>query len=123
VILARMGWLADNLAHDIEAYFDPPKSLAELREAALNPKKGYDVHHIVEQGPARRDGFDDGQLQSGSNKVLIPRYRHWEISAWYGQRNKEFGGMSPRDFLRGKSWQERYAVGLNALQRFGVLKK
>ena len=123
VILARMAWLANNVAHDIEAYLDPPKSLGELREAALNPKKGYDVHHIVEQGPARRDGFDDGTLQSGSNKVLIPRYKHWEISAWFATKNDRFGGMSPRDHLRRKTWEERYTIGLEALQLFGVLEK
>lgn len=123
VILARMAWLVDNVAHDIEAYFDPPKSLGELREAALNPKKGYDVHHIVEQGPARRDGFDDGQLQSGSNKVLIPRYKHWEISGWFGRKNPKYGGISPRDYLRGQPWHVRERVGLDVLREFGVLER
>jgi hypothetical protein len=34
----------------------------------------------------------------------------------------DYGGLSPRDYLRGKSWEEQYEIGLKALRRFGVLK-
>jgi len=34
----------------------------------------------------------------------------------------KFGGLSPREYLRGKSWTERRRVGLDALTEFGVLK-
>lgn len=35
--------------------------------------------------------------------------------------NDNFGGLSPREYLRGKSWEEKRRVGLDALMRFGVL--
>ena len=37
--------------------------------------------------------------------------------------NKSYGGLSPRDYLRDKSWDERRQVGLEALKQFGVLKR
>jgi hypothetical protein len=36
--------------------------------------------------------------------------------------NEDFGGMTPRDYLLGKTWQERYRIGLEKLEDFGVLK-
>jgi hypothetical protein len=30
--------------------------------------------------------------------------------------------MTPRDYLRGRSWEEQYEVGIDALREFGVLK-
>jgi len=122
VFLARLAWVINEAGHTIQSYFDEPKTLSELRRNALQPRPGYDIHHIVEQTSARRDGFPDWQIESDVNKVLIPRYLHWEITAWYSKKDEEFGGLSPREYLRGKSWEERERIGLMALQRFGVLK-
>lgn len=120
--IARAAWLADEAARDITTYFDEPKPLEELRDAADDPKKGYDIHHIVEQGPARQDGFSESKIQSRLNKVRIPRFKHWEINGWYGRPNQNFGGLSPRDYLRGKDWEERMQIGLEILIEHGVLR-
>ena len=37
-------------------------------------------------------------------------------------KNGEFGGLSPRDYLCDKSWEERRRVGLEALGMFGALQ-
>ncbi len=42
--------------------------------------------------------------------------------AWYSTPNIRYGGKSPREFLRGKSWKEQYEFGLQTLRDFGVLK-
>jgi hypothetical protein len=42
------SWLFE-LEPSIEAYLDQPRSLEELQQAVSNPKKGYDIHHIVEK--------------------------------------------------------------------------
>ena len=86
------------------------------------PKKGYDVHHIVEQTPAKKDKFPDSMIQAPENLVQIPRFKHWEINSWFGRPNEMFGNKSPRDYLRDKDWDERRDVGLRALIRYGVLK-
>lgn len=106
----------------IEASLDPPKSLIELQEAAAEPKAGYQLHHIVEQTPAAQDGYPRSMIDSADNVVRIPTLKHWEITAWYQTRSDQFGGLSPREYLRGKSWEERRRVGLEALVRHGVLK-
>jgi hypothetical protein len=57
IILHSAGhWLYEKY-HEMKADQDPPKSLEELQEAASNPRRGYDKHHIVLQGPARREDF------------------------------------------------------------------
>lgn len=106
----------------VEAYRDPPKSLEELQQGASTPKAGYDIHHIVEQTAADKDGFPRDLTDSPENLVRVPRMKHWEISGWYQTENPDFGGESPREYLRGRSWGVRRAVGLEALRIHGVLK-
>jgi hypothetical protein len=106
----------------IKAYLDSPKTLEELQQAVSSPQKGYDIHHIVEQTSAEQDGFPRSQIDATDNLVRIPTYKHWEVSAWSQTRNQDFDNLSPRDHLRGKSWDERRRVGLGALMKFGVLK-
>ena len=119
--LQMLVWLTQSLPY-IYAYIYPPKTLAELQQDALNPQPGYNIHHIVEQKSARDDKFSDDMIDGPDNLVRIPTLRHWQITTWYQTQNKDFGGLSPRDYLQGKSWDERRRVGLDALIKFGVLK-
>lgn len=114
-------WLHKFLPY-IQAYLQPPKTLEELQRDALNPQPGYNIHHIVEQTPARQDGFPESKIEAQENKVRIPTLKHWQISAWYQTRNERFGGLSPRDYLKAKSWDEHMRIGKEALVLFGVLK-
>jgi hypothetical protein len=113
---------AEEHAPLIRSYLDEPKSLEELQQAVSDPQKGYDVHHIVERASAQQDDLPRSLIDGPDNKVRIPRIKHWEINGWYGTLNKDFGGLSPRDYLRGKSWDERMRIGLRALIDHGVLK-
>jgi hypothetical protein len=106
----------------IKAYLDSPKSIEELQAAARFPERGYDIHHIVEQTSAERDGFPRSMIDSPENLVRIPTLKHWEINAWYQTENKDFEGRSPREYLRGKDWKTRRKVGISALIKYGVLK-
>ena len=107
-------WLVKNQGHVVEganwlfeyepavqAYLDPPKSLEELQQAVLAPKKGYDIHHIVEQTSAEQDRFPRSMIDAPDNLVHIPKFKHWEINGWYGRLNDSYGGLSPREYLRG----------------------
>jgi hypothetical protein len=116
-------WLYNQYNAHIEAYRDPPKTLEELQQAALSPRPGYDVHHNAERASALEDGIPRSQVESPENRLLIPRMKHWEITGWYNTRAERFGGLSPRDYLRGKSWEERQKLGFEALEKFGVLKR
>jgi hypothetical protein len=106
----------------IKAYLAPPKTLSELQAAVASPKTGYDVHHIVEQKAAEKDGYPRSKIDAPENLVRIPTLKHWQITAWYMTRNDAFGRLSPREFLQGKDWSERVQVGRKALILYGVLK-
>lgn len=106
----------------IQSYTDPPKTLEELQQAISTPALGYQNHHIVEQGPAANEGFPRSQIDAPDNLVRIPTYKHHDITGWFGKPNKEFGWLSPRDYLRGKDWTERMEVGRRTLIKHKVLK-
>jgi hypothetical protein len=93
----------------------------------LRSRRGYDIHHPVEQTPARDDGYPESMVDGPNNRVSVPRLRHWQITGWYGRKNPEFkdeneNSVSPREYLRGKRWDERVRLGKMALIKFGVLK-
>jgi hypothetical protein len=121
-VLAATAWLAREWQATIKAYLDPPKTWEELQRDALNPQPGYDIHHPVEKTPARKADFPESQIEGPDNRLRIPRLKHWQITGWYATPNDEFGGLSPRDYLKDKSWEERLRVGKEAMIRFGVLK-
>jgi hypothetical protein len=107
----------------IHSYFDPPKTLEDLRQ---NIKPGYDDHHIVERW-AENDGIPEEKIESPDNIVPMPKLKHWEINSWLGRPNKDYTNaqgdpISPREYMKGKSWEERYEFGLKVLRDFGVLK-
>ena len=107
----------------VEAYLDEPKTLEELKRAVATPRKGTDVHHIVERTRAIRDGIDPAWVDGPENLVRIPTLKHWELNRWYESENKRFGGLVPRAYLQGKSEKERYNVGLEGLEAVKVLKR
>jgi len=113
--------LAERAYPYVQAYFDPPRTLEELEEAALDPQPDYDVHHVVEVGTAL-DASEAARIDSPDNEVLIPTLKPWELNAWYARISDRFGGVSPRDYLEGTSWEERQRVGLIGLRSIGVLK-
>ncbi len=107
----------------IYSYLDPPKTWEELQQ---NRGPGYDEHHVVERW-SEKDGIPPSMIYSPDNEALIPTLRHWEINSWLDTPNAEFedsegNDMSPRQYLRGKSWEERRRIGMDALIRFGALK-
>lgn len=120
-IFTVASWLRE-YEYDVIASADPPRSLEELQHAVSSPKPGYQKHHIVEQGSAEQDGYSREEIDSPDNLVLIPTLKHREITTWYQTKNDAYGGLRPRDYLRGKSWEERRRVGLHALREVWVLK-
>ncbi|TKT73689.1 hypothetical protein YH63_020925 [Afipia massiliensis] len=107
----------------MKSYSDPPKTLEEL-QSRVSPasEPGYEDHHIEERTLLRRLGFTWGEIDDPSNKVRIPTLKHYEISGWFSTRSDEFGGLTPRDYLRDKDSSERRRVGIEALIDAGVLK-
>jgi hypothetical protein len=116
------AWVARQCWPYIKAYFQPPKTLAELQADAFDPQVGYDVHHNAEKGQAKDDGFPESVWDAPGNRVRIPTLKHWLVTGWFMTPNELYGGLSPRAYLKGKTWDEKMAVGRKALILFGVLK-
>ena len=82
-------WLYDKIPL-IKAYLDGPKSLEELQREVGKPEEGYDVHHIVEQTPARdHKEIPDALIDGPDNLVRVPRLKHWEITGWFMRGNNK----------------------------------
>ncbi|MEJ0075985.1 MAG: hypothetical protein WDO17_11155 [Alphaproteobacteria bacterium] len=120
-ILEGASWLREHQA-EIETQLDPPKTLQELQDAVHVDRPGTQIHHIVEQGPAEREGFARSKIDAPDNLVRISKQKHQEISEWFSTKNVRYGLGTPRDWLRGKSWEDRRAVGIEKLIDVGVLK-
>jgi hypothetical protein len=110
------------LAPYIKSYFNPPETLEELQAAVDDPPPGTNTHHIVEQTPAEDAGFPRSQIDDPSNLVQIPELKHWELNHWYDQENGDYGGLTPRQYVKDKDWDTRRQVGLDGLREIGVLK-
>jgi hypothetical protein len=121
MVLEATSWIKDEIAN-IWSSLDGPKSLEELQRAVDEPADGYQIHHIVEQTPARDENFLDALIDGPDNLVRIPTLKHRDIGGWYSTPNKKFEGLSRRDYLRGTDWDKRRKVGIDALIEFGVLK-
>jgi hypothetical protein len=119
VAVEAAQWLRVELP-SIRSYRDKPTTYDELVAGAREARPGYHRHHVVEQQSAN-DGIPRSMIEGPGNVVSVPIYKHREISAWYQTKNKEFGYLSPRDYLRGKSWNERQRVGEYALRKYKVL--
>lgn len=105
----------------VRASLQGPKTLEQLQADAKAPAAGYDIHHIVEQSAAK-DGIPRSLIDSPRNLVRIPKVKHWELNAWFDTKNSDYSGMTPRQYMKGKSWYVRRAVGLAGLRKVGVLK-
>jgi hypothetical protein len=121
------AWLVEYLPEIRSYYLNGPKSLTELQDAVDDPQPGYEIHHIVEgqyrsSNPDRNSVRFADRIESRENLVRIPKWSHVEVSTWYSTRNEEYGGLAPRDYLRGKSWNVQYDVGIKKLRDFGVLQ-
>lgn len=110
------------LRHQQKRWLRPDASRWLREDAARYRKPGYQNHHIEEQSLLRDLGLSKVEIDNPENVVRIPTLKHYDISAWYGRPNEEFGGLSPRDYLRDKDAAERRQIGLRALREAGVLK-
>ncbi len=107
----------------IQSYLDPPKTWGELQQ---NREPGYDKHHVVERW-SKNDGIPQSLIESPDNTVPIPKMKHWDMNSWLDTPNEDFkdsdgNKISPRQSMKGKSWEERYQFGLDVLKKFNVLK-
>jgi hypothetical protein len=111
------------LTDAIKTANDPPATLEQLQENALKPSEpGYQNHHIDEQSLLRSLGYSQSEIDRPDNVVRMPTLKHYEITGWYARSNPDYGGLSPREYLKSQPESIRRQVGIDALIRTGVLK-
>ncbi len=79
-------------------------------------------HHIVEQNPSNVEKFGATQIHNTKNLVKVPHGTgsvHAEISGYYSSKRPFTGGMTVRDWLSTKSYEEQFKFGMKILKRFG----
>ena len=83
---------------------------------------GYEYHHIVEQ--SAENDIPASELNSTWNIVVIPKLIHEEINSEYAQSasDENGGGVTIRDSLKGKPFEEQYEQGLETMRKIGILQ-
>ena len=86
---------------------------------------GYAWHHIVEQSQIGKSGFAPEQIHNVRNVVQIPSgYSgsvHAKITATYNSIQNFTNGMTLRNWLSTKSFEEQLEFGLEVLKEYGTV--
>lgn len=77
--------------------------------------EGMQWHHIVEQFQAPQ--FGQRAIQSVENVVAIPIEAHQKLNAFYSSKRDFSKPNTVREWLRGQSFEEQYAFGMEQLRR------
>ncbi len=106
------------IAEEDFRFFERARQFKKFYEHKSDPDR--DWHHIVEKDA----DFPEWLKHNTVNMVQIPRAKHWEISQFYSTANDDWPylGLSPREWLRGKSWEEHFEHGIDILKKFRALK-
>lgn len=126
----------DRILQLLRANFDPPKTLSELQRPPDHDRLGYERHHIVEQNKANvekddiafdvvpaLDKFGQTAIDDDSNIVWVPRLKHEKITSDYNSAPDEGQPFSRlRDFVNTLDFESQRRIGLQRLQKYGVLK-
>lgn len=121
-ILNARSW-ARAKAHEVVTSLDPPRSMKELEDAVGMPRRGTELHHHkMEQHVSKQRGIPQSEIDAPGNRVRIPTFKHYDITAWYQRPNDGLGGLTPRQYLADKPAEEHARIGREALILFEVLK-
>jgi RHS repeat-associated protein len=99
-------------AHGVEAGFD---SFRALKRSWGPAGDGLVWHHIVEQSKAEQ--FSKQMINAPGNVVAVAREINENLNAFYSSKQPFSGKLTVRDWLKGKSWQEQYRLGLEWLDK------
>ena len=84
--------------------------------------KGQAWHHIVEQTPGNIARFGEQMIHNTNNLIKLPHGAgsiHAKISGYYSSKQKFTNGLTVREWLSTKSFQEQYKFGIEKLKELG----
>ncbi len=88
-------------------------SFDALKTFLGSPGEGNVWHYIVEQ--SKIDQFGAQTIHNVDNVISISAELNSQLNNFYQTRNPLTGGLSPREWLKGKSLQQNYDFGRVAL--------
>ena len=99
------------------------ESFSKLKSFLGSPGEGKQWHHIVEQCQTKssRAGFPVSWVQNSNNVINISKDIHKKISAYYSSIQDFTDGMTVRDWLSSKSFEEQYEFGIKILKKYGAI--
>lgn len=100
-------------------------SFDDLKKFLGSPGENKAWHHIVEQNQIRNSNLPSQSVNNLKNIVSIPSgvkgSIHSKISGYYSSIQSFSDGKTVREWLRGKSFDEQLAFGINLLKKYGKL--
>ena len=98
-------------------------SFDDLKKYLGSPGEGNAWHHIVEQSQiGKRANFDANQVHNINNIIAIPSGAdsiHSKISGHYSSKFDFTNGLTIRDWLATKSFDEQFKYGKDLLEEYG----
>ena len=79
-------------------------------------------HHIVEQNPSNIQKFGAENIHKASNLVKVESGKgslHARVSGFYSSKQPFTGGLTVRQWLGTKNFQEQFEFGMKMLKKFG----
>jgi hypothetical protein len=95
------------------------KSFEDLKKFLGSSGEGNQWHHIVEQNPFNINKFGPEAIHNVDNMVPISGELNGKLNAFYQTKNPLTSGLSPREWLQGKTLQQNYDFGRVALEYVG----
>ena len=84
--------------------------------------RGFAWHHIVEQTPSNIARFGAKRIHNVNNIIKLPNGKntiHSKISGFYSSKQPFTNGVTDREWLSTKSYEEQYEFGIETLKMFG----
>lgn len=99
-------------------------SFRTFKRAYGAAEEGNQWHHIVEQGGQNIERFGAEAIHSPSNLLQIPKDAHIGkdgVSAYYSSKDTFTNGMTVRQWLATKSFEEQREFGVKVLKDKGII--
>lgn len=94
----------------------------DLKDYIGSPGEGNAWHHIVEQSQIKNSGFSVNKVHNVNNIIALPNGKgsiHAKISGHYSSKPDFTNGLTVRQWLTGKSFEEQFDYGIEILSQYG----
>ena len=98
------------------------KSFAAFKKVYGTAGEGQAWHHIVEQNPSNIAKFGAERIHNINNMVKLPHGKgsiHAKVTGYYNSKPEFTNGLTVRNWLKTKNYEEQFEFGIKVLESFG----